>query len=521
MKKTIALLLFLPVWLTMAPGCTDRQAGESKPNIVFILSDDHANRTISAYGDSINRTPNIDRLAEEGAIFLNSYCANSICAPSRSSILTGKHNHKNGVYTNGSPWDGSQMQLPRIFKNNGYQTALIGKWHLNSDPGGEYDYFKILTGAGRQGFYYNPSFLSSEKGETEEKGYSTDLVTGEAIEWIQNRRDPSKPFLLFVQYKAVHVPRMPEFRFLEKYAEDTIPEPVTLHDNYKNRARYAREANMFIWKSNLLPPYNTYDLPGNRYLYLARMTEAERKAYHAHYDPLNIEYQTMKDKGLLEGECEKSYWYQRFIKDYLRVVDAIDENVGKILDFLEDNELEKNTVVIYCSDQSYFTGEHGWAEKRFMYEQALQMPLLMRWPGKINPGTRIMAMIQNIDYAPTLLEIAGLDVPVEMQGQSFINLLTGTVPENWRKSIYYHYYEHGGHGVPRHEGVRNERYKLINYYTDNVWEFFDLEKDPNEMTSLYNDPAYEGEIRSMKDELLHLRTQYEVPDSVFVPPYVK
>jgi arylsulfatase A-like enzyme len=502
-------------------GCSDRNPGNVRPNIVFIMSDDHANRTISAYGDSINLTPNIDRLATEGAIFLNSFCANSICAPSRSTILTGKHNHKNGVYTNGSPWDGSQTQFPRIFQNNGYQTALIGKWHLNSDPGNEYDYFKILTGAGRQGFYYNPSFLSSEAGEMDEKGYSTDLVTREAIDWITGKRDPSRPFLLLVQYKAVHVPRMPEFRFLEKYVDDTIPEPETLYDDYENRARYAREANMFIWKSNLLPPYNTYDLTGNRYIYLARMTEEERKAYHAHYDPLNAEYQAMKDKGFLAGDQEKKYWYQRFMKDYLRVVDAIDENVGKLLNFLEEEKLEENTVVIYCSDQSYFTGEHGWAEKRLMYEEALKMPLLIRWPDKIQHGTRITAMVQNIDYAPTLLEIAGMETPASMQGQSFLPLLMGSPPNNWRNSIYYHYYEHGGHGVPRHEGVRNGRYKLINYYTDNVWEFFDLEEDPDEMFSRYHDPAYEDEIREMKNELLRLRELYDVPDSVFIPPYAR
>jgi arylsulfatase A-like enzyme len=513
----------LPVFLMLMIACGDKEGrtGYVRPNILFIMSDDHANRTISAYGDSINRTPNIDRLAAEGAIFFNSFCANSICAPSRSTILTGKHNHKNGVYTNGSPWNGSQSQFPRILKNNGYQTALIGKWHLNSDPGNEYNYFEILTGAGRQGFYYNPSFLSSVKGEINKNGYSTDLVTDEAIGWIRNSWDKTRPFLLLVQYKAVHVPRMPEFRFFDHYLEDSIPEPPTLYDDYENRARYAREANMFIWKSNLFPPYNTYEIDGNRYIYLARMSEEERKAYHAFYDPLNAEYHRMKEEGILEGDREKKYWYQRFIKDYLRVVDAIDENVGKILDFLDHENMEENTVVIYCSDQSYFTGEHGWAEKRLMYEEAMKMPLLMRWQGKIPPGTRISGMVQNIDYAPTLLDIAGLKIPGEMQGNSFLPLLDGSTPANWRKSIYYHYYEHGGHGVPRHEGVRDDRYKLINYYTDNVWEFFDLLNDPDEMISLYNDPVYEKEIRNMKDELLRLRKIYEVPDSVFNPPYIQ
>ncbi|MBR9997314.1 MAG: sulfatase [Cyclobacteriaceae bacterium] len=521
MKPSARYIYLILIAILSAVGCDSSRIENTKPNFIFIMSDDHANRTISAYGDSINHTPNIDRLATEGAIFINSFCANSICAPSRSSILTGKHNHKNGVYTNGSPWYGSQTQFPRIFKKNGYETALIGKWHLNSDPGDEYDYFKILTGAGRQGFYYNPSFLSSEKGNTDESGYSTDLVTKEAINWLRDIRDPSKPFLPLVQYKAVHVPRMPEFRFLENNSEDSIPEPETLYDDYEHRARYAREVNMFIWKSNLIPPYRTYDLSGNRYIYFARMTEEERKRYHAYYDPWNAEYEEMKAKGMLAGDMEKKYWYQRFIKDYLRVVDAIDENVGKLVDFLDAGELAENTIVIYCSDQSYFTGEHGWAEKMLMYEEALQMPLLMRWPGKIFPGTRIQGMVQNIDYAPTLLDIAGLEIPEEMQGRSFVPILDEVPPDDWRKSIYYHYYEHGGHGVPRHEGVRSQRYKLINYYTDNVWEFFDLEKDPDEMQSVYNDPYYEVEIRSMKEELLRLRSYYEIPDSVFVPPFVK
>jgi arylsulfatase A-like enzyme len=314
---------------------------------------------------------------------------------------------------------------------------------------------------------------------------------------------------------------MPHFRYFENYVNDTIPEPPTLYDDYKNRAEYAEEANMFIWKSNLIPAYGTYDLTKRRYMYFSRMSEEERKQYHAFYDPQNEIYHRMKNKGLLEGDMEKKYWYQRFIKDYLRIIDGLDDNIGRLLDYLDDNNMSENTVVIYCSDQSYFTGEHGWAEKRFMYEEALKMPLLMRWPGKIQPGTKITAMVQNIDYAPTLLDMAGIPIPEEMQGRSMNPLLTGTVSEDWRSSIYYHYYEHGGHGVPRHEGVRTERYKLIHYYTDNIWEFFDLEKDPKEMYSRYDDPSYEPEINRLKKELLDLREQYAVPDSVFSPPYMR
>lgn len=516
--SSIFLLFFL---FLFGIGCKQEQVENDRPNIVFILSDDHSRRTISAYGDSINHTPNIDRIANEGALFINSFCANSICAPSRSTILTGKHNHLNGVYTNGSPWNGAQLQFPRIFKQNGYETALIGKWHLNSDPGDEYDYFKVLTGAGRQGFYYNPTFLSSEAGEVEEMGYSTDLVTDEALRWLSEQRDTEKPFMMFVQYKVAHVPRMPAFRFLDKYKNDSIPEPSNLFDDYENRAPYAANAKMPIWKSNLLPPHGIYDLSKRRYIYLNRMTGEERKRYHAHYDPINEAYEQLKANGQLEGDKETRYWYQRFIKDYLRVVDALDENIGKILNYLDERELAENTIVVYCSDQGYFTGQHGWAEKRFMYEEALEMPLMMRWPGKIEPKTRVQAMVQNIDYAPTFLEIAGISTPPEMQGRSFVPLLDGTVPDDWRESIYYHYYEHGGHGVPRHEGVRDDRYKLIHYYTDDVWEFFDLQKDPREMNSVYAEAAYQPEVERLKQELERLRTQYEVPDSVFVEPYMR
>lgn len=519
LKLLHPFVFFLLLIFLISFGCKPEEVKTDRPNIIFIMSDDHARRTISAYGDRINQTPHMDRLAKEGAIFFNSFCANSICAPSRSTILTGKHNHMNGVYTNGSPWNGSQTQFPRIFKQNGYETALIGKWHLNSDPGDEYDYYKVLTGAGRQGFYYNPSFLSSENGEEDEMGYSTDIVTDNAINWLAEQRNPEQPFLLMIQYKAVHVPRMPEFRFLERYQIDSIPEPPTLLDDYQNRASYAAEARMPIWKSNLIPPYDTYDLSHRRFIYLARMSEVERKRYHDYYDPLNEEYNQLKSSGALEGDAEVKYWYQRFIKDYIRVVDAIDENIGKVLDYLDQNELAQNTVVVYCSDQGYFTGQHGWAEKRFMYEEALEMPLIMRWPGKIKPNTQISAMVQNIDYAPTFLDIAGIEIPQEMQGRSFVPILNETVPEDWRTSIYYHYYEHGGHGVPRHHGVRDQRYKLIHYYTDDVWEFFDLQVDPQEMNNAYSEHTYQAEIVRLKQELFNLRKQYAVPDSVFVAPY--
>ena len=484
------------------------------------MADDHARRTISAYGHDINHTPNIDRIAEEGAIFRNCFCGNSICGPSRASILTGKHSHKHGVVGNAKDWDSTQMVFPRIMKHAGYETALIGKWHLNSKPADEFDYYNILTGAGKQGFYYNPDFYNPEKGTKMVHGYSTDLVTDQALEWLEKHLGSSKPFLLFVQYKAPHVPRMPALRYLEKYKDDTITEPPTLHDDLSTRSYYAKQVNFFLDRWRPLPEYGTYD-PDKRNIYLERMTDEQLKAYHAVRDPLNIEYKKMLERGDLQDSANmRSYVYQRFIKDYLRIVSGIDENVGRLLDYFDKNEkLKNNTIVVYTSDQGYFTGEHGYAEKRLMYEPALEMPLLMRWPGKITPGTKIEAMVQNIDFAPTFLDVADIEIPDEMQGKSFESALKGDKPVNWRENIYYHYYDHGRHKVGRHEGIRGKRYKLIHFYTDDVWEFYDLKEDPLEINNVYNKKGYKEEIKKLKQKLYQLRDRYEVPAETFEPPY--
>jgi len=498
-------------------SCSDAPEEEQRPNIIYIMADDHANRTIGAYEGSIHQTPNIDRLAEEGAIFTRSYCSNSICGPSRASILTGMHGHMNGVTGNGAPWDNSQFVFPRALKENGYTTALIGKWHLNSLPGDEFGYSKVLTGAGKQGFYYNPDFCINAGDTIQEAGFSTDIITDESIEWLEQHKEADKPFMLMVQFKAPHVPRMPHFRYLDKYKDDSIPEPATLFDDYDTR-QYAAEANMAV-HYRPLPLLENHD-PSNN-IYFDRMTEEELERYHSYKDPITKEYRRLKEAGKLEGKAHKRWEYQQFIKDYLRIVDGIDDNIGKILDWLDENgQLKENTVVIYASDQSYFTGEHGWAEKRFMYEEALKMPFLIRWPGHIEPGSRIDAMIQNIDYAPTILDIAGIDTPQEVQGRSFKPILEGQRPADWRESVYYHYYDHGRHNVPRHEGVRTNRYKLIWYYTDDHYEFFDLTKDPHELQNVYGLDAYSSQVDSLKSELKRLRRQYQVPQHVFQEPYV-
>ncbi|MFA8437169.1 MAG: sulfatase [Marinifilaceae bacterium] len=497
------------------------QAQEAeKPNIIFIMADDHANRAISAYGGGINQTPNIDRIAREGAIFRNNFCANSICGPSRATILTGKHSHMNGVTGNACAWDGSQTLFPRIMKEEGYNTALIGKWHLNSNPGDEFDYWKILMGAGRQGFYYNPDFVTSEGNTEMMGGYSTDLITDEALKWLDQKKDDRNPFMLFVQFKAPHVPRMPEFRFMDRYVNDTIPEPETLFDDYKTRAPYAEKANMKIGKRiKTIPLLENHDPSGN--IYYARMTKEQLAKWHSYKDPETRRIMEMKRQGMLVGKERKRVAYQMFIKDYLRCIDGVDENVGRLLAWLDQNKkIKENTIVVYSSDQSYFTGQHGYAEKRFMYEDGMRMPLLMRWPKVIKPGTEVDALVQNIDFAPSFLNMAGLNIPGEMQGKSFLPLVDGEKSSQWRKALYYHYYDHGKHNVPRHEGVRTDRYKLIHYYTEDVWEFYDLKQDLQEVNNLYGNAEYGKEISQMQEELFRLRKQYLVPERFFQPPYV-
>ncbi len=492
---------------------------KQRPNIIFIMADDHANRAISAYDGSINQTPNIDRLADEGALFLQSFCTNSICAPSRATILTGKHSHKNGVTGNGAPWDGSQTLFPRMFKEAGYETALIGKWHLNSNPGDEFNSWKILMGAGRQGFYYNPLFISNDKGEEIIPGYSTDVVTDEALKWLNNNKGSEKPFLLFVQYKAPHVPRIPALRYLDKYMNDTIPEPETLFDDYSTRSHYATDVNFKMGNYRPVPKIGVKTKRKN--IQLERMTEEQLLAYHKSIDPQNEKYYEMKKNGLLEGKNMKKYTYQRFIKDYIRCIDGVDENVGRLLNWLDQNKkLKNNTVVVYTSDQSYFTGEHGYKEKRLMYEDALKMPFLIRWPKKIKPGTRKKELIQNIDFAPTFLDMANIEIPDDIQGNSFLPMLTEEPQTEWRKSIYYHYYDHGKHKVGRHDGVRTERYKLINFYTDDLWELYDLKNDPNEVNNLYGNSESKKVLKELTTELFRLREYYEVPSQVFKAPYV-
>lgn len=533
-------------------------AVQAQPNIVFIFSDDHSTRAISSYGSDLVPTPNIDRIAKDGALFQNSFVANSICQPSRATVMTGKHSHMNGVIDNTSRWNPNQTIFPKLMEEAGYQTALIGKWHMQPTPVNEFGYSTVLKGAGGQGTFYQPEFINN-KGETYTvEGYSADIISDKSIEWLENTRNDDQPFLLKVQYKAPHTPRRPSLEHLETFKDHVFPEPETLHDDYSTRGEHADKAWMELYGMNheginAFPPAPTtperakirkdWFASMNQHQrwahdsWMNRMTEDQRQAWHDAYDDMNAEYwekiQTKPYKRVYrrltpeEKMPRTRMMYQRFMKEYAATVVSMDDSIGRILDWLEENDMVDNTIVVYSSDQSFFIGEHGWAEKRYMYEEGLKMPFIIRWPGNIKPGLRPGAMIQNIDYGPTFMEAAGLKAPEEMQGLSFLNVLKSDMTdEQWqegRSRIYYHYYMQGAHNVPRHDGVRTEDYKLIHFYSENdgkgLFEMYDLNTDPNEMNNIFENPEYKEVRETMMKELEAAREEYEVPEDVYVAPY--
>lgn len=478
-----------------------------RPNILFIFSDDHALQAISAYGGRLEKvapTPNIDRIADEGAIFENSFCANSICGPSRACILTGKHSHKNGFMRNGDRFDGSQMTFPKLLKKSGYQTALIGKWHLTSDPQG-FDFWEILPG---QGSYYNPDLIQMNGKKKRFQGYATDIITDHSIAWLK-KRDKTKPFILMCQHKAPHRNWAPAPRHLTLFDDIEIAEPKTLNDDYSGRSSWLKKNKMtlkkhFHWGHDLklhgksfVPGKIMNGVKNGEYM---RMTPAQQLDWDMAYGPKNARFLAkLADDRLTDAEILK-WKYQRYMKDYLRTIRAVDENVGRMLKYLDDSGLAKNTIVIYSSDQGFYLGEHGWYDKRWMFEQSLKMPFLIRWPGVIKKGLNSDALIQNIDYAPTFLDVAGVEIPKAIQGKSLIPLLKGEIKSSdWRKSIYYAYYMNPGtHNVPQHDGVRTDRYKLFYLPQSKEWQLFDLVKDPDEMLSVYDAPEYAKVRKNMK-----------------------
>jgi arylsulfatase A-like enzyme len=474
------------------------QAG-SPPNIVFIFSDDHGYQAISAYNDQrkLIETPNIDRLAKEGMRFDRCLVPNSICGPSRATVLTGKYSHVNGFYNNiNSRFDGSQVTFPKLLKTAGYQTALVGKWHLVSNPTG-FDYWDILPG---QGIYYNPPMI--RQGERlKREGYVTDIITDLSLDWLK-KRDKSKPFLLMCQHKAPHREWEPNLKYLGHDHDRKYPEPETLFDDYLGRGKAEHQQDMTI--SNTM---NELDLKLTR---PPDLNPEQLKEWNAYYAPRNEEFRQANLQG-----AELIRWkYNRYMHDYLACIKSVDESVGRLLKYLDDEGLAENTIVVYSSDQGFYLGEHGWFDKRWIFEESLRSPLLVRWPGVTKAGSQNKDIVSNLDFAETFLDAAGLPVPKEMHGRSLIPLLKGQTVADWRKSFYYHYYEHPGwHNVARHYGVVTDRFKLVYFYEPafDYWEMFDLQKDPHEMRNVLEVAEYQDTCKQLKAELDRLRAELKVP----------
>ena len=466
-----------------------------RPNILFIMADDHASQAVGCYGSRINRTPSIDRIAAEGMRFESCFCTNGICAPSRAVILTGKHSHLNGVRDNAVSFDGGQTTFPKLLQAAGYETALLGKWHLKSDPTG-FDHWTILPG---QGEYYNPDLI--EQGvPTRRPGYVTDILTDLAVDYLKSGRDKSKPFLLMLHHKAPHRNWQPAERHLNLFDDAVFPEPPTLRDDYATRSRAAHEQEMTI---------RDHMTPGSDLKLGAapeRLDASQRTAWERAYGPKREAFR----KAGLSGDDLLRWKYRRYLQDYLGTIAAVDESVGRVLDVLNETGLAGDTLVVYCSDQGFFLGEHGWFDKRFMYEESLRMPLVMRFPGRAHPGSVNRDIVSNLDFAPTFLDVAGRGKPAAMQGRSFLPLLLGRSVAGWPESFYYHYYEFPAvHMAKRHYGVRTKRHKLIRFYHDiDAWELYDLERDPLETRSVHSDPAYAAVRRGLEVELARLQAFY-------------
>jgi arylsulfatase A-like enzyme len=484
------------------------RAQNGKPwNILMMFSDDHAWQAVSAYGGKLNRTPHIDRIAHQGMRFDQCLVTNSICAPSRAVVLTGKHSHLNGVIDNVKAFDPNQQTFPKLLQKAGYQTAMIGKWHLKSDPTG-FDHWEVLPG---QGSYYNPDFLYAG-GRRRREGYVTDIIGDLSLDWLKNGRDPNKPFLMFSQQKAPHRNWMPAPNKLWMYEGEDLPEPDTLFDNYEGRATPARLQEMEIdrhmrWNHDMkVPEWSDKSFGGqDGNAEWARMTPEQKRMWDAAYGPRNAKL--FKDNP--QGKDLVRWKYQRYIKDYLRCISSVDDNVGRVLSYLDSEGLAENTLVVYSSDQGFYLGEHGWFDKRWIYEESLRTPLVMRMPGVIAPGSVNRHLVSNLDLAETFLDVARQPVPSDMQGASMLPLLRGENPKDWRQSFYFHYYEKGVHNVAPHRGVRTDRYTFAHYYETDEWELFDNTRDPKQLHSVYADEAYQSVVKELKAELQRLRILYK------------
>ena len=491
---------------------------DTRPNIVFIMSDDHGYQAISAYNNKLIETPNIDRIAKMGMLFTQASVTNSICAPSRATILTGKHSHRNGKIDNHFPFDTTNVTFPVLLQRAGYQTAMFGKLHFGNNPKG-FDEFKILPG---QGSYYNPDFITKKEGNIKVEGYVTDIITDMTLKWLQEDRRKDAPFLLMYLHKAPHRSWLMAERHLDEFTRRKFPEPETLFDDYSGRTSPAKEAEMSVLKhmawagDNKVFPEVMDELgipeigfDKQRYAYeMGRFNEAQAASFRKAYTPINDEFR--KAYPSMTDEQKMKWKYQRYMQDYLGTIKAVDENVGRLLDYLEANNLMENTIIVYTSDQGFYLGEHGWFDKRFVYDESFKTPLLVAWPGKTKAGGRSDALVQNLDFAQTFLDAAGIRPPADMQGQSMVPLLTGK-PEKWKRdAVYYHYYEYPAeHMVNRHYAIITNEYKLIHYYyVEDQWELIDRKKDPHELKNVYNDPAYAQVRKTLHARLEELRKQY-------------
>lgn len=504
------LRAFLLAAIASALLATATAAQQQRPNIVFIFSDDHAAHAISAYrahlsyGARLPDTPNLDRLAADGMLFTNAFVTNSICGPSRATVLTGQYGHLNGVPTNREELHPASITFPRLLHDAGYRTALIGKWHLKSRPVG-FDHYEILTG---QGPYYNP-VLHTPRDSTRYTGYTQDIITEHALSWLTQNSAGDRPFLLMLHFNAPHRYWDPGPRQLQRYRDSIFAEPATFFDDGKGRASAFRLQEMEIAR-DLFARDLKLEAP-------AGLTPEQRAAWDAAYASEN------EAAASLTGEALTRWKYQRFIGDYMRAVAVIDESVGKVLEQLDRSGLARNTLVVYASDQGFFLGDHGWFDKRWMYEESLRMPLIARWPAVIRAGAVNSELVMNLDLAQTFLDAGRVQPPGTMQGASMLPLFRGQTPTGWRDAIYYQYFAYPDwHMVQRQYGVRTHRYKLIHYYELGEWELFDLARDPNELNSVYDEPSYAPVVRELEGKLAALRRQYDVPERDTVPhhPFV-
>lgn len=505
-------------------GCDSKQPqekiAEKKPNIIFIMADDHAVQAISAYGHPLSQlapTPNIDRIAENGALFTQSFCTNSICGPSRAVILTGKHSHINGFRQNGDHFDGSQATLPKLLGRQGYRTAVIGKWHLHGEPQG-FDHWNILND---QGNYYNPEFIQGKDTMVVE-GYATDLITDYSLDWIKSNAAGDRPFFLMVHHKAPHRNWMPALRHMNKYDSIAFPLPESYFDEHKGQMA-AQQQQQTIYKDmyeghdlKMTASYGSPKLAHNPWTKdFDRMTAGQRQQWDAAYALKNDGFH----KAQLTGRALAEWKGQRYLQEYMATIASVDEGVGRLLDYLEESGLDKNTLVVYASDQGFYLGENGFFDKRFMYEESFRMPLLMQLPKRIEKGITVNALVQNLDFAPTFLDLAkASEAGINMQGESFLNLLEH--PENeadFRNVAYYHYYDYPAfHMVKKHYGIRTDRYKLMHFYDDiDTWEFYDLKNDPREEHNAIDDKHYAAIVQEMHRTLDSVQRHYKVTKAEF------